>query len=69
MKGNEQVSVDFIDLHAVRAGGVPERKDALLNCKAAAALKAANPDAPIGGDALKDRKARWAAKKLAKKAV
>ena len=45
------------------AGGVPERADALLNCKAAAALKKAHPEASVGGDALKERKARWAAKK------
>ena len=55
--------------HDACAGGIPARKDALLNCKAAAALREADPQASVGGDALKDRKARWAAKKAAKKAV
>lgn len=51
------------------SGGQPERKDALLNCKAAAALRDADPTAPVGGDALGVRKARWAELKATKKAI
>ncbi len=45
---------------AAKAAG----KDALLNCQAAAALRERDPNVPIGGDALQDRKTAWAVKKL-----
>ena len=36
----------------------------LLNCQAAAVLRERDPNLPIGGDALEERKTRWAVKKL-----
>ena len=52
----------FPSRHAATAKAA--EKDVLLNCQAAAALRERDPNVPIGGDALKDRKTLWATKKL-----